>query len=137
VHVDVGADERCRDICLQIRESQDEVGLKIQDLRDVGGGERGYPWLLAPCPWRANYIARDTHDAGIFTEEIQGFDCFLGKANDPLRREHPSTLSTLNPKRIALYPAVIVSLRCGRITVGPAVIVATYAATKADTVMVF
>ena len=95
MHVDVGADERCRDICLQIRESEDEIGLKVQDLRNVGGGERRDPWLLTPRPRRANHIARDADDAGIFTEKIKGFDGFLGKANDSLRRPLSGVKRTL------------------------------------------
>jgi hypothetical protein len=40
VHIDVGADERRCDIRLKIRKSQDEIGFEIEDLRDVGRGER-------------------------------------------------------------------------------------------------
>jgi hypothetical protein len=38
VHVDVGADERCCDISLKIRERQDKIGFEIEDLRNVGSG---------------------------------------------------------------------------------------------------
>jgi hypothetical protein len=94
----VGADERCRDIGLKIGESQDEIGLEVKDLRDVGGDERRDPWFLAPRPWGANHIARDADDAGFLAEKIKGLDGFLGKANDPFRREHSSAFSNLNEK---------------------------------------
>src|SRR5438874_12417779 len=41
-------------------------------------------------------ITRDADDAGLLAEKIKGLDRFLGKANDPLRREHPSAFSNLN-----------------------------------------
>src|SRR5689334_13558349 len=99
----MGANERCCNIGLKIGESQDEIRFEIEDLRDVGGGERRHSWLLASRSWRANDIAGDADDAGFLTEEIKGLDGLLGKANDPLRRKHPSTFSNLNEK-IAQYP---------------------------------
>jgi hypothetical protein len=45
--------------------------------------------LLAPRSRRANHIARDADDSGIFAEKINGLDGFPGQANDPLWREHP------------------------------------------------
>jgi hypothetical protein len=83
---------------LKIGESQDEIGFKIKDLRDVGGGERGDPWLLASRSWGANNIAGDADDARFLAEKIKGLDSFLGQANDPLRRKHLSAFSNLNEK---------------------------------------
>ena len=57
MHIDVGSDERCCNVGLKIRESQNEIGFEIQDLRDVGGGEGGDPRLLAARLRRTNHIA--------------------------------------------------------------------------------
>jgi hypothetical protein len=78
VDLNVGADKRCCDIRLKIGESQDEIGFEIEDLRDVGGGERRDPWLLASRSWRANNIARDADDARFLAEKIKGLDRLLG-----------------------------------------------------------
>jgi hypothetical protein len=87
------------------RERQDEIGLEIEDLRDIAGSERGDPWLLTPRPRWVNHIARDANDAGFIAEKIKALDDFLGKANDPLRR-----VSVYDDQRQLLLNATLGSL---------------------------
>src|SRR5690348_3175712 len=98
----MGANKRCCDIGLKIGESQDEIGFKIEDLRDVRGGERRHSWLLASRSWRANNIAGDPDDARFLAEKIKRLDRLLGKANDPFWGEHPSADVMASKVRIYL-----------------------------------
>jgi hypothetical protein len=88
VHVDALADQSRRDIGLEVGEGEDEVRLKGEDLRDVGGGKGGDPRLLAPGARRAHHIAGNADDASLLAEEIERLHSLLGQANDPFRRKH-------------------------------------------------
>src|SRR5262249_27335528 len=95
MHIDMGANERCCDIGLEIGEGQDEIGFEIEDLRDVGGGKRRDPWLLASRSWRAHNKATDTDEARFLAEKIKSLEHLLGAAQHALRRQHPSAFSGL------------------------------------------
>ena len=75
------------DAGLQVGESQHEIGLERQNLRNVRGNEGGNPRLLAADLRRPHRIAGDADDAVLLAEQIQRLDGLFGEANDPAGRE--------------------------------------------------
>src|ERR1700733_4965735 len=84
---DAGADQFGDDIGLQIGEGENEVGLEIQNLRNIGGDKGGDTWLLAPDLRRSHGITGNANDSVLLAEQIKGLDRFLGEADDAAGRE--------------------------------------------------
>ena len=77
-----GAREFGRDVRLQVREAEHEVGTQRDDAVDLRAGECGHFRLLAPRPRRAHGEARDADDARVLAEEVQRLGRLLGEADD-------------------------------------------------------
>ncbi len=84
---DAGLGEVGGELSLQVGKGQHQVRLERQDLRNIGGDERGNPWLLLAHLRRPHRVAGHADDPVLLAEEVEGFDRFLGQADDPAWRK--------------------------------------------------
>ena len=78
------ANEFGGDLCLQIREAENQVWLQRLDLVEPRIDERRYLGLAACLRW-SHGVTGDPDDAIAFAEEVQRLGCFFGQADDPRR----------------------------------------------------
>ena len=69
------------DVRLQIRERQHQVRAQLLDPVQPGAGESRDPRLGPGLPG-PHRVSGDAHDAGPFSQEIEGFRGFLGQTDD-------------------------------------------------------
>ena len=83
-HVDLHAatNQRRRDVGLQVREPEHQVGLQRDDTVDLRAGECRYPRLLAPGTRRTDRETRNADDAPVLAEQVQRLGGLLGQADD-------------------------------------------------------
>jgi acyl dehydratase len=77
--------EFARDVALQVREADDEVGSKFDDPLEVGVEKRTHRGLLL-CLGRPECEASDTDDTVAQAEPVQRLGGLLGDGHNPLRR---------------------------------------------------
>jgi hypothetical protein len=78
-----GADQFCRDRCLEIGEGEDEVRLEREDLWNVGRCEGRDARLLAPNLRWPHRITGHPDDEILLVKKVERFDRLLRKADDP------------------------------------------------------
>jgi hypothetical protein len=79
---DPALDQRLRDVGLDVREADREVGLERQDLVQLRADERRHAGLLLARAGRAHGEARDADDALLFAERIEHLGGLLGQADN-------------------------------------------------------
>ena len=81
------AEQFGRDLGLQVREGEHEVGGEREDLGDIGRGEGRDARLFLAHTRRADGIARHADDAVLFAQQVECFYRFLGQTDNALWRK--------------------------------------------------
>jgi hypothetical protein len=79
-----GLDQVARDVALQVREGEHQIGPGGENLVDVAAGEGEDLGLLLARFGRAHGVAGNADDAVLFAERVEHFDGFGGQADDTL-----------------------------------------------------
>ena len=87
VYRDACANQFSDDVGLQVGKGENEIGLEIQYLWDIGGDEGGDARLLTPDLRWPHGVAGNTDDPVLLAQQVKRLDRFLGQANNAARRK--------------------------------------------------
>ena len=77
-------DQRLRDVGLDVREADREIGPQRQDLVQLRAGERRHPGLFLARAGRVHAETGDAHDALLLAQCVKNFGGLFGQADDAL-----------------------------------------------------